>query len=188
MVRGAVTYAPDIASITDYVTNSDTAAPVDGLVRRCLYAPYDAWHVTNWCLVLRSAIRLDGEYSQRGGTNRNGHRHAHGVCLRPRWGFVRVLFARQWFLCGHRSGWRGRLVAPLHSAGWEFSFLHRSIWSRARGGRLLSSSGPIISSAAFIISPDSGMWPGVLAEATSHDRRWRFVQRGFGFDRLEQPA
>ena len=64
-VRGAIAYAPDIASVTDYVTNSDTAAPVTGLIRRCLYAPYDASHVTNWCLVLRSAIHLAGNTPRR---------------------------------------------------------------------------------------------------------------------------
>jgi len=62
-VRGTVTYAPDIAATVEYVTNNGPAVPMTGLVRRCLYGGYDAQHQTNWCVVLRSAIHLSGEYS-----------------------------------------------------------------------------------------------------------------------------
>jgi hypothetical protein len=62
-VRGTITYGTDIASMTEYVTNNLPASPVSGMVRRCLYPPFDAQHQTNWCLVLRSAIHLAGEYS-----------------------------------------------------------------------------------------------------------------------------
>jgi len=64
LVRGAIQYAPDILSVTEYVTKDPSSAPIAGLVRRCLYAPYDAWHLTNWCVILRSAITLEGEYAR----------------------------------------------------------------------------------------------------------------------------
>jgi len=160
-IRGAIAYGPDIVSVTDYVTNSDTAAPVAGLIRRCLYAPYDAWHSTNWCLVLRSAIRLAGEYAEAvdptGEITDMPTEYVFGLD-----GDCFVFYLRG---SGSYAGievdgaddW-SRIYTPPDG---NFHFYTVQFSSRARR-QIALKLGANYQFGGIYLSPTSGMWPGVL--------------------------
>ncbi len=161
IVHGTVSYAPDIVSISEYVTNNAPAAPIVGLVRRCLYAPYDAWHLTNWCLVQRSQIHLDGEYSRAieptGATTDMPTEYVFGidgdscvVYLRGNDSFmgIEVDGADDW----------SRINTPPDG---NFHFYTIKFASRARRQIALKLGGNYQFGGVYV-SPTNGMWPGVL--------------------------
>ena len=161
VVRGAVTYAPDIVSISEYITNNSPAALIVGKVRRCLYAPYDAYHLTNWCLILRSQIYLDGEYSRAieptGSTTDMPTEYVFGV-------------DGDSFITSSRSNGSDMGIEVDGADDWSriytppdgnFHFYTIQFASRARRQIALKLGGNYQFGGVYM-SPTNGMWPGVL--------------------------
>lgn len=160
-VRGAIAYSADIASITEYVTNSEAAAPVLGMVRRCLYAPYDAWHSTNWCLILRSAIRLEGEYARAvepvGYPTDMPTEYVFGLDSDSFVFYLRGNGSYAGIEVDGADDWSRIYTAP----DGDFHFYTVKFVSRARR-QIALKLGSNYQFGGIYISPASGLWPGIL--------------------------
>lgn len=161
VVHGTVSYAPDIVSISEYVTNNAPAAPIVGLVRRCLYAPYDAVHLTNWCLILRSQIRLDGEYSRAveptGATTDMPTEYVFGMDGNSCVVYLRGNGSYMGIEVDGADDW-SRIYTPPDG---NFHFYTIQFAARARR-QIALKLGANYQFGGVYMSPTNGMWPGVL--------------------------
>lgn len=174
VVNGTISYAPDISSISEYITNNVPAAPTVGMVRRCLYAPYDSWHLTNWCLVLRSQIYLDGEYSRAveptGSTTDMPTEYVFGVDGSSFVIYLRGNGSDMGIEVDGADDW-SRIYTPPDG---NFHYYTVNFASPARR-QIALKLGANYQFGGVYMSPTNGMWPGVMP------KQYRMIIMGDSF-------